>query len=398
MPTDKITTALNRVELITSQTKATKTELMKLLGSLRHVCTCIRSARPFYQCLQLMMQTASRFGHVELSVAAALDLRWFSNILQHGHLQNLPLAIFGNCSLVVDWNIYMDASNMGLAVLNPAVNEFIQRKFDADELSKINATSGTDEDDIYINVREHFATGAKVLGSCMAVLQQRTDNYCNFGQELTRVIGLGEAVFNIRVQAKHLPGFTHSAADAASQAWDPNFSDTWTNFCASWYQVEIPERLRRLYRNFSINFNPGQWPSVHESSTLKRGSNGSSGAIYWNTRCGFQPTQQSTHTSSIYLPLKFGWNNDGVGNAVTIILAKISHLSWHHQRVLGYPVGLMSGDRLAIVGMRRQDPSRSKKSPVTTAILRRMFKGSDSCAHLSVVQSCLDFQLSGGIG
>ncbi|OWZ09969.1 hypothetical protein PHMEG_00017250 [Phytophthora megakarya] len=196
-----------------------------------------------------------------------------------------------------------------------------------------------------------------------------------FGQELTRVIGLGEAVFNICVQAKHLPGSTNSAADAASRAWYPNFSDTWTNFCASWYQVEVPERLRRLYRNFSINFNPSHWPSVHESSTLQRGSNESSGAIYWNTRCGFQPTQQSTHTSLLYLPFTAG-NSVGTMTVWATLPEPSSPRSVTCRGIISEYLATPSDSCRAI-----DSPSLvcDAKIPVVprnrpSAILRRMFK------------------------
>ncbi|OWZ09415.1 hypothetical protein PHMEG_00017886 [Phytophthora megakarya] len=39
---------------------------------------------------------------------------------------------------------------------------------------------------------------------------------CPEAQEINRAIGLGEAVFNIRIAAAHLPGSTNRMADAAS--------------------------------------------------------------------------------------------------------------------------------------------------------------------------------------
>lgn len=47
MPREKVFMALNRLRTTRSRVKTTKTELQKLLGSLRHVATCIRTAIPF---------------------------------------------------------------------------------------------------------------------------------------------------------------------------------------------------------------------------------------------------------------------------------------------------------------------------------------------------------------
>ncbi|OWZ13496.1 LOW QUALITY PROTEIN: hypothetical protein PHMEG_00013166 [Phytophthora megakarya] len=61
-------------------------------------------------------------------------LVWFQKILDHGCLEELPLSKFGN--LPVPYvELYMDASNLGLAVLDPACDSFLQIKFDTEEIS-----------------------------------------------------------------------------------------------------------------------------------------------------------------------------------------------------------------------------------------------------------------------
>jgi hypothetical protein len=52
LPRCKIDKALLRVEALLASPTVTKSQLQKLVGSLRHVCTCIPAARPFYQRLQ----------------------------------------------------------------------------------------------------------------------------------------------------------------------------------------------------------------------------------------------------------------------------------------------------------------------------------------------------------
>ncbi|ETI30304.1 hypothetical protein F443_22572 [Phytophthora nicotianae P1569] len=78
---------------------------------------------------------------------------------------------------------------------------------------------------------------------------------------------------------------------------------------------------------------------------------------------------------------QFGWNNAKVGNSANTVLSEISHISWHHRRMLGYGVSLLPGHQLAITGMRRSDPPTNPKYPVTIDILKRMHE-------------LLDFELS----
>jgi hypothetical protein len=69
---------------------------------------------------------------------------------------------------------------------------------------------------------------------------------------------------------------------------------------------------------------------------------------------------------------KFGWGRQQAGNSPSTVLSKISHISWYHRKTLGYGVELLPGHKMAITGMRRSDPPRNPKAPVTTAILRQM--------------------------
>ena len=52
MPKEKIDKAMTRVVAMITAKSATKTQLQQVIGTLRHVCTCIPAARPFYQPLQ----------------------------------------------------------------------------------------------------------------------------------------------------------------------------------------------------------------------------------------------------------------------------------------------------------------------------------------------------------
>ncbi|GMF22438.1 unnamed protein product [Phytophthora lilii] len=144
MPSDKIAKASRRVEALLKLGTASKTELNKALGSLRHVTICLRTAKPFYQRLQGQCTQAPRFGRIRLSRGATADLLWFQQILHHGYLADLPLAMFGTLPSpnVV---LLMDASDNGLAALNPATNEFVQLKFDQDETKMVKKLEPRDQ-------------------------------------------------------------------------------------------------------------------------------------------------------------------------------------------------------------------------------------------------------------
>lgn len=49
MPPAKITKALLLIDGLATQASASRKQVAQLLGSLRHVCSCLRSAKPFYQ-------------------------------------------------------------------------------------------------------------------------------------------------------------------------------------------------------------------------------------------------------------------------------------------------------------------------------------------------------------
>jgi hypothetical protein len=160
IPEDKVVKAPERVMAVQKRGDASKKELFKLLGSLRHVATCLRTAKPFYQRLQSQCSRAPRFGRFQLSAGAKTDLVWFQHILRHGCFAELPVAMFGELP-TPDVELYMDASNIGLAVLDPACNSYLQMKFDAEEKSLINQV-GSIQNGFSINTREHLSIALAV--------------------------------------------------------------------------------------------------------------------------------------------------------------------------------------------------------------------------------------------
>ncbi|ETK97293.1 hypothetical protein L915_00141 [Phytophthora nicotianae] len=156
MPEEKIAKALLRVQAMLRYKSATRTELCKLLGSLRHVRSCIRSAKPLFQRIASLHRRAPRWGKITISEGAILDLQWFQHILQQGRLCSVPLKFFGDLP-APDVQLYMDASDSGHCALHPAKCEYIRLQFDDKERLLIR------QGRLSINIREQ-------LGAVLALL------------------------------------------------------------------------------------------------------------------------------------------------------------------------------------------------------------------------------------
>ncbi|EGZ20813.1 hypothetical protein PHYSODRAFT_489139 [Phytophthora sojae] len=113
MPPEKISKALYRVHDMATRAKTTRTQLQKLLGSLRHVVTCVRAATPFFQPVAALARAAPRFGTVEVSFEAKEDLQWFEMVIRIGKLNAVPLSRFTRRQ-EPNYHIQMDASDKGL--------------------------------------------------------------------------------------------------------------------------------------------------------------------------------------------------------------------------------------------------------------------------------------------
>ncbi|KAJ8575508.1 hypothetical protein ON010_g3705 [Phytophthora cinnamomi] len=212
MPREKIMKALGRVQVLQNQQHVTRTQLQQLLGSLRHVCSCLRAAKPFYQRLLAASVRAPRYGKIAVDRSMLEDVQWFTMIVTHGRLRQLPLSMFAE-EQPIDVHLYMDASNSGLAVLNPALLQYIHVRFDEEEQARIHTSPGTDG--FNINVREQLcvALAAWIFGSEWVSTSEKTmffvkawsDNtsavaWANrlsssnpLAQEINRAIGLAEA-------------------------------------------------------------------------------------------------------------------------------------------------------------------------------------------------------------
>ncbi|EGZ07334.1 hypothetical protein PHYSODRAFT_528437 [Phytophthora sojae] len=144
-------------------------------------------------------------------------------------------------------------------------------------------------------------------------------------------------------------------ADAASRAWTDPYKTVWTNFSVSWEQTAVPPIFRKLYTNFSKDFNPAHWPRHQTLNTQLLGHSGCDGPRKCDCLNGYP-------LFAIYC-WKFGWNSSERGNSTSTVPSKLCHISWYHKRFVRYKVGLSPGHQLAVVGMRREDPPTNPKAP-----------------------------------
>lgn len=301
MPVQKIIKALGRVTSALEAKRLSLKQLQELLGSLSHVCLCVRSAKPFYQNLQSKCKSRSRYQVISLGSGELDDLKWFDIILRVGRLRGVPTSLFSELPSP-DVHLYVDASDEGLAVLDPSGKRFIRCSFDHDELKSI--ASG----EFDFNIREKFSIALAAFifapswhnlfcpriphvkfwsdNTSSVARSNSLGSYHRFSKELNRSIGLIEAVYGIRISAEHIPGVANVLADAGSRPRNRALNKLFDDFCSDWVRVQVPAQLRHLYKNFSTLFDQNLWPTVKEENTLPRGNNGVSGVAPMALRCG----------------------------------------------------------------------------------------------------------------
>ncbi|EGZ24637.1 hypothetical protein PHYSODRAFT_484312 [Phytophthora sojae] len=293
MPREKVFMALNRLRTTRSRVKTTKTELQKLLGSLRHVATCIRTAIPFFQRIAALARSAPRHGGVVVSREAKDDMCWIEVILRIGRLNGIPLARFTRRH-EPDFHIHMDASDQGLCALFPAQKQYLQVRFTDDELTLIRHCNDTGDSDFCINVRELMSAvfASIVWGPAWKHIQGDNDTHVkfwndntsaasrnSFAQLLLRVLGICEVQHGFYSTASHVAGVDNEIADAGSRVWEsPSLARRFANLCCGWTCVQIPTG----YRNLSLLWERcyAQERSLNHlgSTILEPGSNGPRGA------------------------------------------------------------------------------------------------------------------------
>lgn len=131
IPPDKMKKAKGRVDALIVSGASTKTGLLQLLGSLRHIYSCCPPARAFYQRIQSVASGAQRYARITLCQQTLEDLKWFRYILQHhDRFNGIPVSQFsGQATAMV--HVHMDTSDEGLCVLEPQLRQYVRVRLTA---------------------------------------------------------------------------------------------------------------------------------------------------------------------------------------------------------------------------------------------------------------------------
>jgi hypothetical protein len=330
IPEEKIAKALARVSRVHNRGSTTKKELQQLLGISRHVCTCIQPAMAFVQRLQNACNSAPIHRSFRLDGGSWNDLQWLQAILEHGRLRHIPTSLFAKRH-DPDVHLYMDASDVGLVVLDPSASRYIQLWFSDEETSWINNPQAHS---FTINVREHFGCALALVlwGSSWSDPRQNTtvhihahvDNTSSvawvnrryspnqLGQELNRAMGLAEATHGLHLTATHIAGSLNQMADAGSRATTQPHTSLWLSLSKGWTSTPVPATARTLYLTFSSTSNPKHWPRAPGRPTPTHGSSGRRGGGTNTKTSGSAATSKTTPNSSSSSLSANGKENEGL--------------------------------------------------------------------------------------
>ncbi|KAE8965155.1 hypothetical protein PF011_g28407 [Phytophthora fragariae] len=153
MPVAKVDKCRRIVAAAYNTTVLPRKEYRSLMGSLRHVATCIRAARPFLQRLRVCERQLNRFQRVAVTASMKEDLLWWWMVLHSPHLNGVSLEYF-NTLPAPDAVIEMDASEFGLCALDPAAKAAVTYPFSSHERSLISAFKNGDTNGFDINFSE----------------------------------------------------------------------------------------------------------------------------------------------------------------------------------------------------------------------------------------------------
>ncbi|OWZ00729.1 hypothetical protein PHMEG_00028020 [Phytophthora megakarya] len=200
MPTSKVEKARHIVAMAYLARTLIRKEYPSLMGSLPHLATCIRTARPFLQRLRLCENQLHRFQRVTVSDEMKQDLLWWWLVLHTIHLNGVFLGYF-NTLPPSDVAVEVDASDFGLCALNVFAKATLTYQFSTDELSHISEFKNSSFNGFDINFR-------KLLSCAFAVHA--------WGALWSSKVSRAGHPYHI-FSASHVPGAANVRADAGSR-------------------------------------------------------------------------------------------------------------------------------------------------------------------------------------
>ncbi|POM76810.1 Cleavage induced Predicted protein [Phytophthora palmivora] len=222
MPPENIVKAQRRVADMLKAKFASKRQLNKLLGSLRHVTIWLRAAAPFLQRMCSLARITPRYRPSSISDEVREDLRWFAAILAMGRLNSVPMSHFTD-SHTPDHQLQMDASDRGICVLRSARQEYLQVEFDEEERQQFLDFNSSASVEFSINIRELMNAFGLLDGRAQVAMSQHTSGsgsttprlYAGqIGDEAIHCVL--EVQHNFYYTASHIPGVDNVMTDAGS--------------------------------------------------------------------------------------------------------------------------------------------------------------------------------------
>ncbi|GMF42776.1 unnamed protein product [Phytophthora fragariaefolia] len=256
IPADKLAKASTRVHKLLATGKASRTTMLKAIGSLRHVASCFSPARSFLQSLQEAAARSPKYGRRALSQSSLDDLRWFVTVLHNPQRFNsIPVIYFADTS-APQYHVFMDASGDGLCTLEPSLKTYIRQPFSQEDIR-----------DTSINVRE-------LRSAVLVALHWGSQN--PVAQMYNRLLSLAEFQYNLVFTASHIAGKLNVMADAGSRVWtaDHPLANLWTNLSCSWTQTHLAEPFENLSAVWDRCCVATPWQTLPPPRTLGTGTNG----------------------------------------------------------------------------------------------------------------------------
>ncbi|RLN69560.1 hypothetical protein BBJ29_008892 [Phytophthora kernoviae] len=244
MPQAKIDKARGVVATAYFSTALTRKAYRSLLGSLRHVATCTRAARPFLQRLRQRERHLHRFRSVPVTEAMKQDLLWWWLVLHTPHLNGVSLEYF-NSLPSPDVVIEMDASDFGLCSLDVTAKVALTYPFSPHELDLISEFKTEKANGFDINFRELLSCAFAVhawgerwsagvsrsgrprhihfrIDNTSAVAWQNKLSSRNprnpRAQGIIRLLNWWETSLQLRFSVSHVAGVDNARADAGSRS------------------------------------------------------------------------------------------------------------------------------------------------------------------------------------
>ncbi|ETL34760.1 hypothetical protein L916_13055 [Phytophthora nicotianae] len=376
MPRDKVAKALGRVNALLESTVTSRSQVYKLLESLRHVVTCVRSGTPFFQSLAALTYSTRRSVQIPVTDAVRDDLNWFRIILGAADLNSIPLSRFTN-SQRVDFDIYMDASNYGLCALFPARREFLQVQFDEMELQSIEEFRCTGSGDLGINLRELMSAAFASIVWCKywtgtsrhhlkhvrfwidnkaaVSWNNRRSSRNKTAQTVLRILSVLETINSFYTTAEHISGADNTMADADRECADPSYiKETLQSLGALLRAGALAESSRTHYQRYWKQWIDWcRWMSYPEWLS-DQDNNGNASQL----------------GSFVVFLWRYGMNKSAQGNTYSTICAKLCAVRWYHKNNLGYDPGDNASHAILLRGIRRFTKPVAKQYPLSLDLLK----------------------------